>query len=108
MLRRVISHFARRRLSPGLRFALHQTSEEWTIQNVHRRSSQNAGSLLSSSRPNRLNLASGYHPKPGWINVDLFAPQADLRLDLRRPMPFPDRSIDELYAEHFFEHLNYP
>jgi len=56
----------------------------------------------------RLNLAAGHVPKPGWLNVDLLAPTADLRLDLRRPLPFPNDSVASIYAEHFFEHLEYP
>jgi len=55
-----------------------------------------------------VNLACGFHPKPGWINVDLFAPEADLHLDLRRPLPFDDRCARYIYVEHFFEHLDYP
>ena len=74
---------------------------------MHRASSQKARTLASRGEPLRLNLASGHHPKPGWVNIDLFAPTADLRLDLREPLPFPDESVAYIYAEHFFEHLNY-
>jgi predicted SAM-dependent methyltransferase len=106
-LRAAVREAVRSHLSAGLRFALRQVQEEWRIQRRHRASVRHAGRLLGRS-PVWLNLASGHHPKPGWINVDLFAPGADLRLDLREPMPFPDRSIDRIYVEHFFEHLNYP
>ena len=63
---------------------------------------------MATTAPVRLNLASGSHPKTGWLNVDLFAPHADLRLDLREPLPFLASSVDTIYAEHFFEHLEYP
>ena len=56
----------------------------------------------------RLNLGSGYHPKPGWVNVDLLAPTADLCLDLRERLPFADQTAELIYCEHFFEHLSYP
>ena len=45
--------------------------------------------VRAASGPRRLHLACGDHGKTGWINVDLFGPGADLRLDLREPLPFP-------------------
>jgi len=33
---------------------------------------------------------------------------ADLRLDIRRPLPFADSSCAEIYCEHLLEHLAYP
>lgn len=95
------------RMSRGLRNALRVVAREWRIQRLHRASLADAATLLGPP-PVRLNLACGHHPKAGWINVDLFGPGADLRLDLREPMPFPDASVDYIYTEHFFEHLNYP
>lgn len=94
-------------MSKSLRIALRQVATEWQIQRLHRSSSRRAR-LLAKPRPMRLNLASGVHSKPGWVNVDLFTPDADLRLDLREPLPFEDKSADFIYAEHFFEHLDYP
>jgi predicted SAM-dependent methyltransferase len=71
-----------------------------SVRQVHR---------LLDRKPLRLNLASGSRPKPGgWVNVDLFAAHADLRLDLREPLPFPENSASHIYCEHFFEHLEYP
>jgi len=58
-------------------------------------------------RPCRLNIGCGPNVKEGWVNIDL-APSADLRIDVRRRMPFPDASCEVVYAEHFFEHLVYP
>jgi len=43
-----------------------------------------------------------------WIGIDCtFSDSVDIILDLRRPLPFPNESIDYCYSEHFFEHL-YP
>jgi predicted SAM-dependent methyltransferase len=94
------------RTSKGLWRALRSVRDEWRIQRTHR-ASLAAAKHLRSDPPVRLNLGSGFHPKPGWINVDLLAPQADLRLDLREPLPFADNSVAAIYSEHFFEHLNY-
>ena len=64
-------------------------------------------SRLDPAGPLRLNLGCGSKPRPGWVNVDL-RPGADLHLDVRRPLPFPDASCAEIYAEHVLEHLAYP
>ena len=57
----------------------------------------------------RLQLGSGRQPKPGWVNVDLYAVEGtDVALDLREDLPFPTDSFDVVYTEHLFEHLEYP
>ena len=40
----------------------------------------------------------------GWTTIDLYG--ADINVDLRRPLPIPDYSVDEFFASHFLEHLN--
>lgn len=55
----------------------------------------------------RLNLGSGARLKDGYLNVD-YHPKAELRLDLRRPIPLTDGSCEEIFSEHFLEHLEYP
>lgn len=72
----------------------------------HRRSTKKARQLLQSS-PLKLNLGCGPNPKPGWVNIDLFAPTADLQLDLRGSWPFPDSSASYIYSEHVFEHFDF-
>lgn len=55
----------------------------------------------------RLNLGCGETTFPGWIGVDqFFGGEVELVLDLRRPLPFPDASVDYCYSEHFLEHLD--
>src|SRR5262249_50111929 len=43
---------------------------------------------LQSMRPLLLNLGSGYNPKDGWVNIDLFGAPTDLAWDLTRGIPF--------------------
>ncbi len=57
--------------------------------------------------PIRLHLGSGPNHKVGWVNIDLFHPDADLQLDLRDPWPFPSESASHIYSEHVFEHFDY-
>lgn len=44
--------------------------------------------------------------KKGWITIDI-TKDCDIFWDLRRGMPFPDRSILKIYSSHFFEHLSF-
>ena len=52
-----------------------------------------------------LQVGGGRHLilSPNWINGDLIA--GDIYLDARKKLPFPDNSIDFIFAEQFIEHL---
>ena len=63
--------------------------------------------LYRRSRDLRIHAGCGPCLKPGWVNIDLRR-EAEIRLDLRRPFPFPPGSATIVYAEHFLEHLDYP
>jgi predicted SAM-dependent methyltransferase len=53
----------------------------------------------------KLHLGSGTVRYDGWVNVDLDTPEADVHLDLRKPLPFDDCSAEFIVNEHFIEHL---
>ncbi|MCI0363667.1 MAG: methyltransferase domain-containing protein, partial [Phycisphaerales bacterium] len=54
----------------------------------------------------RLHLGCGLHYLPGMINIDgNLLRKKDLWLDLRNPLPFPDRSASLIYCAHTIEHL---
>ncbi len=90
----------------GLRHVLRVASEEYSIWRRHRRGLRDATWYVRRA-PLKLHLGCGDNLKSGWVNVDLNEP-ADLFLDLRRPMPFPNESVLAIYSEHFMEHLSYP
>jgi predicted SAM-dependent methyltransferase len=96
-----------RRTTGPLRRALVIAVSEMKTAVCHRRGVARARRLLAGASGIRLHLACGGHRLPGWLNVDI-VPGVDLRLDVRRPMPLPDASCIEIYAEHFVEHLAYP
>lgn len=101
-----LKQFVRRHTTRGFTEAAIQAREEWKLCSVHRRELKKVQKFLSS-QPLKLNLGCGPNPKSGWVNIDLFDPSADLRLDLRENWPFPDGSVSRIYSEHVFEHFEY-
>jgi predicted SAM-dependent methyltransferase len=108
-MKAVLRAFLKRRMSRGLRRSLVNLKQEFRIHRLHRASLKRAPVLANRHAEIRLNLGSGLRPKQGagWINIDL-SETADLRLDLREPLPFGDNSVAQIYTEHFLEHLHYP
>ncbi len=97
----------RKLLSTGVRQASRNLIRELRLSVHHRRSARRARKYWGHA-PLQLHLGCGKVLKPGWVNIDLGSSVADLRLDLREPLPFPDDSVSIIYSEHFFEHLGYP
>jgi predicted SAM-dependent methyltransferase len=62
---------------------------------------------LRRQRGLRVQIAGGLDKQSGWINVDA-ATSADVRLDLRKGLPFADGSVALIFCEHFLDHLAYP
>ena len=62
--------------------------------------------MAGSGGPVRLHLGCGFRMLPGWVNID-FILGADVLLDLRRPIPLPDGTVDLIYSEDFLEHLDF-
>ena len=52
----------------------------------------------------KLNIGGGLQPIDGFLNVDL-CESADIKHDLRNPLPFEDNSVDEIMAVHAIEHF---
>jgi len=68
-----------------------------------------AAAVLELAPPERtvkLDLACGQVPREGFEGVDLYAEQAQHKVDLMKfPFPWDDSSVDELWCSHFVEHL---
>lgn len=54
----------------------------------------------------KLDLACGRNKQPGFYGVDLYSPEADLKLDLLKfPWPWKDGSVSEIHCSHYVEHI---
>lgn len=63
--------------------------------------------FFRKDKTNKLEVGPGNAPrKAGFITSDL-ALRTDYPFDLRMGLPFPEESIDMIYAEHVFEHFSY-
>jgi len=103
----MIRNFIKAHMTAGLTGACRHLLSELAVQRRHHSSIRRLKHFPSGSYL-RLNVGCGANVKAGWINIDLWAEQADLHLDLREALPFPDDSVSLVYSEHFFEYLEYP
>lgn len=70
-----------------------------------RRNLRKIKALLAGKEPIWLEIGAGPDRKlPGWTTADL-SEGCDLVLDLARPLPFPDNSVDKIYSSHVLEHF---
>ena len=62
--------------------------------------------LKNAIFPLKVNVACGYEPFEGWINLDLSPDTpADIMWDATEGLPVPDNSCAYIYSEHFLEHI---
>lgn len=68
------------------------------------------GRLRSYARdhaPCKIHFGCGPNVLPGWLNTDTNLPKGGIEfVDVRKPLPFEDNSVDYVYHEHLFEHLD--
>jgi predicted SAM-dependent methyltransferase len=102
----VLREFIKSHTTYGLRQAIRQLYTESRVYLRHR-SGIKQSSRFQNGKSLKLNIGCGPNRRPGWVNIDLFNPIADLQLDLRRPWPFQDGSVTYVYSEHMFEHFEY-
>jgi hypothetical protein len=44
----------------------------------------------------------------GWVNYDIRKVHPDIiQFDVRNPLPYENKTVSEIYAGHFFDHLTY-
>jgi len=53
----------------------------------------------------KLNVGCGKQYREGWVNIDVNpALKTDVCLDINKPWPWPENSVDEIYCYHVLEH----
>lgn len=60
---------------------------------------------LSTNNLVCLQIGGGRHAIKDWLNADIIA--GEIYLNATKKLPFPDESIDFIFAEQFIEHLSY-
>jgi SAM-dependent methyltransferase len=105
-LRRATGVAAAARVAPLLAGATALQSELLALRAAHLGRQLARLGLPDPPRGLKLHLGSGPQRLEGWINVD--AHPAELSLDLRWGLPFPDASADRVFMSHMLEHLYYP
>jgi predicted SAM-dependent methyltransferase len=93
-------------LPVGLYKAIRLLGKEIMLYRLHRAGVKRAKAYAAKSGL-KLNIGCGPNRKEGWVNIDL-SPEAELALDMRERIPFPDGSAIIIYSEHFFDYLDYP
>jgi predicted SAM-dependent methyltransferase len=101
---------------PDLKDSIRQAAPEPVLRvarAVRRNVKGTVGTMSTRQRTRRLppglrvELGSVRRGLPGWTTLDT-ASGADLYWDLRRPLPFRDGQVVELYSSHVLEHFAYP
>lgn len=64
------------------------------------------GYLAAHDTP-RLQLGAGHNRLAGWLNTDRDPDAGLVILDVTRPFPLPDHSVDAVFHEHVIEHVTY-
>jgi predicted SAM-dependent methyltransferase len=73
----------------------------------HFRSKRKIGRLLRNGAAPSIEVGAGNkRGSPPWITIDVTS-GCDIYWDLRRGIPFPNATVQNIYSSHFLEHLSY-
>ncbi len=79
---------------------------EMRLRWLARQTPRHVEDVLKSASPVQLDLGGGDATKVGWLTIDIDQ-NSNFFWDLRRGIPFPDKTVDAIYSSHFLEHLTY-
>ena len=106
--RKVMSNYKQRLWELRCKLRLHErlTTSCWRWRSLLSRSAV-IKRYLAANASKKLQIGCGKNPLTGWLNTDLLANQNVVYMDATKPLPFSDNSLDYIYSEHIFEHINY-
>ncbi|MFF7362309.1 methyltransferase domain-containing protein [Streptomyces sp. NPDC008125] len=91
----------------GLARALRAAAKEIELHRYHHSSRRVWPNGRIDDKPAKVQIGGGAHRIDGFLNIDL-VPPADLLWDIREGVPLQDDSVEEIFSEHFLEHIDYP
>lgn len=91
----------------GLARSLRAAAREVERQRCHHAGRRTWPGGRIDHRPAKVQIGGGAHRIDGWFHIDL-VPPADLVWDIREGIPLQDASTEEIFSEHFLEHIDYP
>lgn len=91
----------------GLARALRAAAKEIELHRYHHSSRRVWSNGRIDDKPAKVQIGGGAHRIDGFLNIDL-VPPADLLWDIREGVPLQDDSVEEIFSEHFLEHIDYP
>ncbi|EKX69166.1 hypothetical protein STRIP9103_05002 [Streptomyces ipomoeae 91-03] len=91
----------------GLARTLRAAAKEIELHRYHHASRRAWPNGQIDDKPAKVQIGGGAHRIDGFLNIDL-VPPADLLWDIREGIPLQDDSTDEIFSEHFLEHIDYP
>ncbi|MFJ3712229.1 class I SAM-dependent methyltransferase [Streptomyces sp. NPDC090053] len=93
--------------SHGLARTLRAAAKEIELHRCHHVSRRAWPNGRIDDKLAKVQIGGGAHRIDGFFNIDL-VPPADLLWDVREGIPLQDDSTDEIFSEHFLEHIDYP
>lgn len=66
-----------------------------------------SGYHLETDKYKKVQIGGGKHTLNDFLNIDI-VPPADMICDVREGLPLKTNSLNLIFSEHFFEHIDYP
>jgi predicted SAM-dependent methyltransferase len=99
------------RLADGIwpRSLSRQVQFETTVSAKFALAKFTAGTQFRGKTGLRLNVGCGRNVADGYVNIDVVSRHPKVVFwDCRKSLPFDNDSVEVIFSEHFFEHVEYP